>query len=128
MSGRHRKLRGFARDIAYKFAVSAAHYAYLAAENREPQVTIDLLGESIAPAVFDIERNRCLANQCRENLRYIVTRVNPVVLKSAILTARFNIGVIKPGTMLAEATEVSYSVILTDGKGREWVGIYRDDF
>jgi hypothetical protein len=119
---RHRELKGFAYSIAHKFSCSAEHYAWLALHHREPAVTIDLCSLCISPAVFDIERNRTLAGYCRESLLWIAEKIKPVEIRSAVLSAWFDIDNVKPDGRYAWLASARFTVTLTDERERVWVG------
>ncbi len=128
MSSR-RNLKTFACGIAHKFACSAQHYAWLAHHYGIPQVTIDLLTLHIEPAKFDIERNRILAEQCRENLQYLLnSRQQSTTVSSAIIIAEFGIDTyredVRLGPIIGEST---FTVILTDDCGKKWRGAHKTE-
>lgn len=123
-----RELTGIARGIADKFSVSLQHYAWLARKHGIKTVAIDLLAPRISPEPFDIERNRMLADMCRENLNELLQRLPPPVkVLSAELTADFTI----PGSADEEQREAmgptTVTVLLTDERGKKWLGVNRTE-
>jgi len=127
MSSR-RDLKTFACGIANKFAYSAQHYAWLAHHHGIQQVTIDLLSLHIEPAEFDIERNRILAGQCRENLLYLLNRWHQsTIVSTAILMANFGINDYREDALCPCIGKSTFTVILTDDCGKKWIGEHRDE-
>lgn len=124
-----RDLKTFACGIAHKFACSAQHYAWLAHHHGIRQVTIDLLSLRIEPAEFNIERNRILAGQCRENLLYLLDRWHQSsIVPTAVLNAEFGIDdYSEDGRLCPCIGESIFTVILTDDCGKKWIGVHRDD-
>ncbi|MDD5100315.1 MAG: hypothetical protein PHP66_05130 [Syntrophales bacterium] len=120
-----RELTGVARSIAHKFAFSLEHYAWLARHRGIPAVTMDLLQPQITPAPFDIERNRILANLCRQNLNELLKRLRPPAqVRSALLTAEFTL----PDRLTDDSEDAmgrtTVTVVLTDEQGKEWAGTH----
>lgn len=124
-----RDLKTYASGIAHKFSCSAQHYAWLAHHYGISRVNIDLFTLSINPPEFDIERNRILAEQCRENLLYLLKSLTtPASVNSALLFAEFGFhDYSKNGRFVATVGESTFSVILTDDRGKEWVGVQKDE-
>lgn len=127
MSSR-RDLKTFACGIAHKFACSAQHYAWLAHHHCIQQVTIDLISLHIEPAEFDIERNRILAGQCKENLLCLLNRWHQsTIVSSAVLIAEFGIEDYRQDGLLCPCIgESLFTVILTDDCGKKWIGVHKD--
>jgi len=64
-----KQLRGIANNIASQFAASCEHYDLMMSENDVHEVRIDLLAETVEPALFDIPRNIQLVHLCAQNLK-----------------------------------------------------------
>lgn len=118
-----RYLKTFACGTAHKFASSAVHYAWLAHHYGIARVTIDLLALTIEPPEFNIRRNRILAGQCRDSLLCNAKRLKPPgAVTAATLAAEFGIhehGVDDHFEWIGPST---FTVILTDDRGKEWRG------
>ena len=105
------------------FACSANHYAWLAHHYGIARVTIDLLALKVAPEEFDIRRNRILAGQCRESLLRNFERLKPpAAVTSAVLIADFGIQDYLSDVQCEWAGTSTFSVVLTDDRGKEWRG------
>lgn len=87
------ELRGFAHNIAYKFAISSEHFAYMAIHGASPEAHIDLLSRNIMQKEYQIERNNILVKHCVDNLLYLIKKVSVKVI-SAILDCKFEINYI----------------------------------
>jgi len=123
-----RDLKGFAGGIAHMFSCSAQHYAWLAHQFGISVGTVDLFFLRITPEEFDIGRNRTLAEQCRSTLLRNLERLKPpAAVTSAILTINFGIhDYRKKDTYGASIGASTFTVILTDDRGKEWVGTVAD--
>lgn len=64
-----KQLRGIANNIASQFATSCEHYDSMISENHVHEVRVDLLAETVEPALFDIPRNIQLIHLCAQNLK-----------------------------------------------------------
>jgi len=119
-----RYLKGFAGGTAHMFACSAQHYAWLAHRYGISHVTIDLLSLKIEPHEFDIERNRILAGHCRASLlRNLERLAQPAAVNSAFLTANFGVDDYREDDRCPSVGESSFTVVLTDDRGKEWRGV-----
>ena len=119
---RRRELKGLAYNLAQKFSCSAEHFAWLAMHHKEPAVTIDLFSLQISPGLFDIERNRILAGECRESIDWFAKQIKPVEIRAAVLAASFGIEDVEPDGKYAWMAKAVFTVSLTDDMGRIWVG------
>ncbi len=118
-----RYLKSFAGGTAHMFASSAVHYAWQAHHYGIARVTIDLLALTIEPAEFDIRRNRILAGHCRDSLLRSIERLKPpATLTSAILVAEFGINDYTAVEDVERIGTSTFTVILTDDRGKEWQG------
>lgn len=125
-----RLLKGFAHDIAYKFARSTQHFAWLALRHRTRRVEIELFSPRIEPGLFDIGRNRVLAKMCRDNLAELLARlVPPATVSKAVLVADFGIDDVREvwGIQSSSIGRSTFTVVLTDDRGKEWVGTVTDE-
>ena len=119
-------IRGFAGGIAHKFAASAQYYAWLAYSHKKPIVTIDLIAMTIEPPLFDIERNRILAGYCHKALLDNThSLAHPGTVVSAMLTANFGIQDLIIDGSSATIGETTFSVVLTDDRGKEWTSDFK---
>lgn len=119
-----RYLKSFACGTAHMFSCSTAHYAWLAHHYGVARITIDLLNLIIAPIEFGINRNRNLARMCRDSLLRNFKQLKPPgAVTAAWLIADFGIrdhGVDQHGfEWIGKST---FTVILTDDRGKEWCG------
>ena len=116
-------LSSFAYGIAFKFACSAEHYAWLAHLHRISEVNIDLLTMIVEPEEFDIERNRILAAMCRTNLLDNVRKIPPpFCLTRATLSAFFGIDDYAKNRHIESKGKSVFTVIVGDEHGRAWQG------
>jgi len=123
-----RELTGIARSMADKFSVSLQHYAWLARKHGIKTVSIDLMAPRISPEPFDNERNRILADMCRENLNELLQRLPPPAkVMSADLTADFTIQGAADGEQSGEMGPTTVTVVLTDERGKKWLGVNRTE-
>ena len=114
-------IKSFASGIVHMFACSAQHYAWLAHEHGLPKVTIDLLGLRIAPAEFNTDRNRVLAEMCQRTLfRNTEKLAPPSSVVSAILSAQFDLDNYSEGNGTATTGKCLFSLVLTDEQGKRW--------
>ncbi len=120
-----RYLKSFASGIAYMFASSATHYAWLAHHYGCSRVTIDLLTLAIEPAEFNIKRNQILAEMCRNSLMQSVKRLKPpACVASACLIAEFGIQDYALNEQGSESIGRSTTTVtLTDDRGKEWAAV-----
>jgi len=122
------ELTGIARSIADKFSVSLQHYAWLARKHGIKTVFIDLLTPRILPELFDIERNRILADMCRQNLNGLLKRLPPPAkVRSAELKAEFAIRDTPDGEQGRMIGPTTVTVLLTDERGKKWLGVNRTE-
>lgn len=110
-------LRGIAYNVAHVFAGSCEHYANMACEHQVRNVEIDLLADDIEPIVFDIRRNRILAERCGRMLADQVARTIGIKLQAArlVLDSRFD----EPADGMVDAF---VTVTITDDRGKDWGG------
>jgi len=114
-------IKSFAGGIAHMFACSAVHYAWLAYQYQKSEMTIDLLSLRIEPVEFDIERNRILASMCRRTLLRNIEHLRfPGAVVSAVLLADFGIDDFTEDGQTASIGRSSFTVVLTDDRGKEW--------
>lgn len=124
----YKQLKGYAYNIAHKFSCSAEYFCFMALRDNVPVLTIDLLTSEIKPESFDIERNQILVGHCRDNLLYLVNN-HAVKLQNAKLTVYFTedgysqINSIRHEDGYYLIGSVRYEVILTDERGKNWVGV-----
>lgn len=120
-----RYLKSFASGIAFMFASSATHYAWLAHHYGCSRVTIDLLTLTIEPAEFNIKRNRILAGMCRDSLLRSIRRLKqPAFVASAHLIAEFGIQGYAINEQGSEFIGRSITTVtLTDDRGKEWAAV-----
>lgn len=116
-----RHIKSFASGIAHMFACSAQHYAWLAYRHKAATVTVDLFTLRIEPSVFDIERNRILAEMCQRTLLRNIDRMTaPGTVASAVLSACFGIGDYLDDGRSASIGRSVFTAVLTDDRGKEW--------
>lgn len=115
---RKKELNGIAASIAHKFASSAEHFAYLAAQHHCARVAIDLITGIIHPDLFNIDRNQHLVTLCAKNLR---TLTAPDTLAQAQLVAHFDST--PQDTMMACGT---FTLKLVTTAGQEASGQYEN--
>jgi hypothetical protein len=123
-----RYLKSFASGTVNMFSCSANHYAWLAHHYGISRVTIDLLAQKIEPVEFDIKRNRFLAGYCRDSLLRNFRRLKPPSsVTSAMLIAEFGIQEFLSDGNNEWIGKSTFTVILTDDRGKEWHGVITSD-
>lgn len=117
-----RYLKSFASGIAYQFLCSCEHYAYMAYQHRVRIVEIDLLTLRISPDIFCIDRNLNLARICQRTLyRSIEWHAMQNKLTAAVIRANFGIDTYTAvPDRIPTIGKSTFTVILTDDRGKEW--------
>jgi len=121
---KYRLLKGFAYNIAYKFAISANHFAFMAYQGAGKEVHIDLMSGEIEPKGYRKERNEILVQLCVDNFLSLINKNGLDEIQDAIMEVVFDV----------ENKEIANNVVLIpskirvriiDDRGREYMGIYR---
>ena len=83
-------LTGVAKSISHQFSISAAHFAFIARENSQFKVYIDLLTGTIEPEIFQEPRNQNLVSICQATLGRAIVRLGDCKLSAATVLVQFN--------------------------------------
>lgn len=119
--GRSRELEGFAYNIAQKFAVSENHFAWLAWQHGVTTIEINLLTGTISPALFDIERNQILTNDCRRNLEWIRKKFDYAAFRETRLRITYFLD-----KQEETSIEAIYECAIKDNHGRLYRGVVHE--
>ena len=108
--GNAKQLNGIARNIAHKFAYSAEHFAWLARQQKTPEIVINLVDGKVTPSNFTISRHMNLVSACMENLHLLIEKQYAKPIASALLTVRF-----QPGEKTMSGS-FNLTIVLPDGR------------
>lgn len=114
-------IKSFASGIAFQFACSADHFAWLAWQEGLPVTLVDLISGRIMPEWLEIDRNLNLVQLCHSSLLYSLKRLKPpAMILSAKIEIRFGLTGYQHDSHIPEPGGASYTVILTDDRNKDW--------
>ncbi|MDY0361822.1 MAG: hypothetical protein RBR08_10230 [Desulforegulaceae bacterium] len=114
-------IKSFASGIAFKFSASCYHYAWLAYKNQIRNVSINLFTIEIKPEIFNIERNRILADMLRETLLECIKKLAPPAnIISAFLKLEFGIDEFIETENGMKIGMSFFTAELFDDRGKKW--------
>jgi hypothetical protein len=119
---RYRSLKGLAHNLAFQFALSCEHIAYLALQAGLPKLQVDLMLRRIDPGWLEIPRNLNLVGICYARLEAYMESVSPGMIVNATLCAYFEPydHVEDPETCWKGRARSWIWAKILDDKGRTW--------